>query len=204
MSYRIVSVAALATLLFALSATSASAQAATTYSGQAIVLKAQVLSLVNVTLGDTGALPSSGGKLTSNIAGFDLPGLGSGGAGRASTQGQGNNSKSSASIADLALVPLGIPIGANAVQSQAEAKCQGGVASTSGGTQVVGLNVNGTPVVVSAPNLTIDVIGILTVKVNEQIQNGAGDLTVNALHITGVLSLVDITVASSHADVTCA
>jgi hypothetical protein len=193
----------LATVLAVMTATSALAQAAATYSGQATVLRASV-AVINVTLGDTGPLPSSGGERSSNIAGFDLPGIGSGGAGRSSTQGEGSGSTSSASIADLALTPLGIPITANAVQSQAEAKCQGGTPTTSGSTQVVGLNVNGTPIVVSLPNLRLSVAGLLTVVVNEQIENGEGDLTVNALHVTGLMSLVDITVASSHADVTCA
>jgi hypothetical protein len=193
----------LATVLAVMTATSALAQAAATYSGQATVLRASV-AVINVTLGDTGPLPSSGGERSSNIAGFDLPGIGSGGAGRSSTQGEGSGSTSSASIADLALTPLGIPITANAVQSEAEATCQGGTASTSGSTQVVGLNVNGTPIVVSLPNLRLSVAGLLTVVVNEQIENGEGDLTVNALHVTGLMSLVDITVASSHADVTCA
>jgi hypothetical protein len=203
MMLRVSRVTALATLLSGLLVPSASAAPASGYSGQAMVLKASV-AVINVTLGDTGALPSSGGKLTSRIAGFDLPGIGSGGSGRASTQGQGNHSKSSASVGDLALTPLGVPITADAVRSEAEAKCQGGTPTTSGGTRVVGLNVNGTPIAVSAPNLAIDVAGLLTVKVDERINNGPGDITVNALHITGVMSLVDITVASSHADVTCA
>jgi hypothetical protein len=202
MFHRLVLAAVSAALLVALTASSVAAQAATSYSGQATVLKASV-AVVNVTLGDTGALPSSGGTLTSNLVGFDLPGIGSGGAGRASTEGQGELSRANASVADLALTPLGIPITANAVQSEAEARCESGTAVTNGSTQVVGLSVNGTPFVVSVPNLTVDVAGILTVTVNEQ-TTGSGDITVNALHVTGLISLVDITVASSHADITCA
>jgi hypothetical protein len=201
MLHRISRVAALATLLTLLTASTATA--ASSYSGQATLLQASV-AVVNVTLGDTGPLPASGGSLTSSVAAVDLPGLGSVGAGRASTSGQGDESLSSAALADLDLNLLGIPITADAVGSRAEARCQGSVPEVRGDARVVELVINGTPIVASVPNLTIDVAGLITVVVNEQTSSAggnAGTMTVNALHVSG--PAIEIVVASAHSGITC-
>jgi hypothetical protein len=196
----------LAAALAVTAVSAALAQAPSSYSGRATVLSATAPIIGTVAFGDTGALPSSGGKLTSSAAAIKLPGLGTAGVGSATTQGQGQHSKSSASLTNLDLTPLGIPITATVLESDAQASCQSGTPQTSAGAQVVGLVVNGTPIVASTPNLTINVLGLATVVVNEQTSSTSGrngQITVNALHISVPVLGIDVVVAHSEADITC-
>src|SRR5689334_23936253 len=50
------------------------AQSATTFSGEAVALKANALG-VSVALADTGALPSSGGNLSTSLASTNIAGI---------------------------------------------------------------------------------------------------------------------------------
>lgn len=205
MFHRVSLVAAVATLLIALAASVVSAAPATSHSGQATLVKASVLGITTA-IGDTGPLPSSGGKRTSAVTVVNLPDLLTAGVGQASTQGQGNQSRSQASLTDLALTVLGISISATAVRSEAEARCQAGQPEVSGGSEVAGLVVNGVPIGVAAPNLTVSLPGVGTVVVNEQRFSTSGDTgesTVNALHVTVPVLGLDLVVASSQADITC-
>jgi hypothetical protein len=192
-----------ATALAALWTAGVSAAPATSFSGQATLVNASVPLLGKIVVGDTGPLPASGGNLSSSVAAVNLPGLLTAGVGQSSTSAQGNHSRSSASLADISLTPLGIPVTVDAVQSQAEARCQAGEPQVSAGSQLAGLTINGTPFIVAAPNITLP-LAVANVVVNEQktSTNGAtGESTANALHAT-VLG-VDLVVASSHADITC-
>lgn len=193
-----------ASALAALWTAGVSAAPATTFSGQATLVNASVPLLGKIVVGDTGPLPASGGELSSSVAAVNLPGLLTAGVGQSSTRAQGNRSRSRASLTDISLTPLGIPITVNAVESQAEARCQDGQPQVSASSQLAGLTINGTPFVVVAPNITLP-LTVANVVVNEQktSTNGAtGESTANALHVT-VLG-IDLVVASSHADITCA
>jgi hypothetical protein len=197
---RIVSTVALGMLAAALAAMAASA-AATSFSGQATAARASVLG-INLAFADTGPLPASGGSQETSLAGVNLPGVLTTGVLNASTVGRGNHSRSETSAANVAV--LGNLITATAVQSQAEATCQGSEPQTSGSSTLANLVVAGQPVaVVGSPVITLPLLGI-TVAVNEQTSStsdGHGDVTVNALHVTG--PGIDIAVGSSHSDIDC-
>lgn len=184
----------------------ATAQPATSYSGRATAASVSVLN-ISGSFADTGALPSSGGSERTSLVGLTLPGLLSVGALNASTQGQGNHSRSRSSVGDVELSLPGLALGATALRSEAEARCQSGEPQVSGASEIAGLTINGEPiVVVGSPTLVLPLpLGIVTVKLNEQTSatNGNhGEMTVNAVHITG--PFIDIALASSSADIDCA
>ena len=197
---RITSVVAFVVLIAGIAATAASA-AATSFSGQATGARASVLGL-NLAFADTGPLPSSGGSREASQVALNLPGILTTGVLTASTEGRGNHSRSHASAANIAV--LGNLIGATAVESQAEASCRGSEPQTSGSSNLANLVVAGQPVaVVGSPVITLPLLGI-TVAVNEQTSSTSGshgEITVNALHISG--PGIDIVVASSRSDIDC-
>lgn len=138
--------------------------------------------------------------------------------------GTPNSSQSRATVnnLDLRLFDGAVRVAADTVQSASTCTC--GANPTCSGTtliqtlQVNGvlipiLDVNGNTIVNPAPNTTIlpAITGVagLTIILNEQIRNGSGDITVNALRIIlrdPVTNAVraDIIVAQSHSDITCA
>jgi hypothetical protein len=181
----------------------ASAQPATTYSGQATAFRASILG-INLTFADTGLLPSSGGSQRVSFVGLTLPLL-TVGALNASTQGRGNHSRSRSSVGDVELNLPGLPIAAEALRSEAEASCRGGEPQTGGSSDIAGLTLNGQPIVfVGLPNVVIPVLGF-TVTLNEQTSSTSGnhgEITVNAVHIAG--PGIDVVLASSKADIDCA
>jgi hypothetical protein len=177
------------------------AQGTTTFSGEAIGLKASVVG-ISLDLADTGALPSSGGNLSTSLATVNVAGIASADALKSSTSGGGSSSQSQSTLADVNL--LNGLVAATAVKSNTSATCSGGQASVSGNAQLVGLTVAGQSILVSNPNLSISLPGGITVIINEQTSSSggnAGSITVNALHVTG--PSLDIVVASTHSDITC-
>ena len=177
------------------------AQGTTTFSGEAIGLKASVVG-ISLDLADTGALPSSGGNLSTSLATVNVAGIASAEALKSSTSGSGSSSQSQSTLADVNL--LNGLVAATAVKSNTNATCSGGQASVSGNAQLVGLTVAGQSILVSNPNLSISLPGGITVIINEQTSSSggnAGSITVNALHVTG--PSLDIVVASTHSDITC-
>jgi hypothetical protein len=198
-TYRI----AAATLFAALAVSGVSAAPATSFSGRATLVNASVPLLGNIVVGDTGPLPASGGNLNSSVLAVNVPPLVTAGVGQSSTSGEGNHSRSSTSLTNLALNVLGISIAANAVQSDAQARCQAGQPQVSGSSQLAGLVINGQPIAVATPNLAISLLGV-NVVVNEQktsTSGASGESTANALHVTALG--IDVVIASSHADITC-
>jgi hypothetical protein len=197
---RIVSIIGFTVVVAALAATAASA-AATSFSGRATAARASVLG-VTLAFADTGALPTSGGSQDASFAAVNLPGILTTGVLTASTVGRGNHSRSEASVGNVAV--LGNLIMASAVTSQAEATCRGSEPQTSGSSNLANLTVAGQPVaVVGSPVITIPLLGI-TIAVNEQTSStngGHGEITVNALHVSG--PGIDIVVASSQSDIDC-
>ena len=174
---------------------------ATTFSGEAVALRANALG-ISLALSDTGALPSSGGNLSTSLASVNVLGLASADALKSTSSGSGTSSQSQSSVANLSL--LGGLVTADVVKSNSSATCSGSQASVSGNAELVGLVAAGQSVVVSNPNLAISLPGGISLIVNEQTSSSGGNtgsMMVNALHVKGPST--DIVVASAQSGVTC-
>ena len=172
-----------------------------TFSGEAVGLQASAVG-VSLKAADTGALPSTGGSLSTSVASVNVAGIASADLLKSSTSGSGTSSQSQSTLADLNL--LNGLVTATAVQSNSSASCSGSQASTSGSAELVGLTVAGQSILTSNPNLSISLPGGISVIVNEQTSSSggtSGSMTVNALHVTG--PSIDIVVSSAHSDITC-
>jgi len=201
----------------------------TTYSGSAYNLKATVnpLNVLPTKIGPVtySALPADGSGGIAQDSLLDLNGivttplLVSADALSTSAVGSGSLSSSFSSVADVALgVPgaLGIPgltMSVSVIQTEADAVCTNGVASTSGSSEILSLTVNGTKYGLSGslpPNITIP--GVVSINLNEQVVTGSGgskSISVNAIHITTLSPLAtlvpaDIILGHSDAGITCA
>ena len=177
------------------------AQAASSFSGEGVALKANALG-ISLSASDTGALPSSGGNLSTSLASVNVLGLASADLLKSTSSGSGSSSQSESQVADVNL--LGGLITAKVVDSNSSATCSGSTASTSGTAQIVNLMAAGQSIVVSNPNLALSLPGGISLVVNEQTNStggNSGSMTVNALHVTG--PSIDIVVASAHSDITC-
>jgi hypothetical protein len=191
----------------------------------------------NARVAETGNLPAAGGSLQGDVANANvqLGAIGtlssltteiiqtrtSGGA----AGGTPNSSQSRATVNNLDLALLGgtvSPIGVTATTVQSTTMCTCGARPTCSGTttienlQVNGRRVTADVIVIPAPNTTIvsllldalgTQVGTVTLTLNEQIFNGSGDITVNALRIqiaalNGAVT-TNIIVAQSHSDITC-
>ena len=172
-----------------------------TFSGEAAALKANALG-ATLSLADTGALPASGGNLSTSLASVNVLGLVSADALSSSTSGSGTSSRSQSSVVNLNL--LNGLVAADVVRSNSSASCSGSTATVSGNSELVGLVALGQPIVVSDPNVAISLPGGISLIVNEQTSSSggsAGSTTVNALHVKG--PGLDIVVASANSDITC-
>jgi hypothetical protein len=177
------------------------AQASTTFSGEAVALRANALG-VSLALSDTGQLPASGGNLKTSVASVNVVGLASADTLSSSTSGSGTSSQSQSSVQSLSL--LGGLVAADLVKSNSSATCSSGQAAVTGNAEIVGLVAAGQSIVVSNPNLAISLPGGISLVVNEQTSSPSGNtgsITVNALHVTG--PSIDIVVASAHSGITC-
>jgi hypothetical protein len=204
---------------------------ATTFSGEATVVQAQVTPLgvlapVGINLVSTGKLPESGDALSAtllqvSIAKEQTAGLLSLDAevGHAHTVGQGKQSRAQATVASLELDVAGNQIGATFLQAIASAVCDAvGGASATGRSTIADLVVKGTTYSVGTePNQVIVDFPTLRVIANEQTRKSGntsdGDITVNALHVTAYAppnadgtrgaQIADVIIASAHADIHC-
>ena len=177
------------------------AQNATSFSGEAVALRANALG-ISLALSDTGPLPSGGGNLSTSLASVNVAGLASADILKSTTSGSGTSSQAQSSVANLSL--LGGLIAANVVQSNSSATCSSGQAAVSGNAQLIGLVAAGQSIVVSNPNLAISLPGGISLIVNEQTSSSGGNtgsMTVNALHVKG--PSIDIVVASAQSGITC-
>jgi hypothetical protein len=187
--------------ILALSPVASFAQATTTFSGEAVALRASAVG-ISLALSDTGAPPSSGGNLSTSLASLNVLGLASADALKSATSGSGTSSQSQSSIANLSL--LGGLVAADVVKSNSSATCNGGQAAVTGNAEIVGLVAAGQSVLASNPNLAISLPGGIILIVNEQTSSAggnAGSITVNALHVKG--PSIDIVVASAQSGITC-
>jgi len=198
---RTATIASALTAVLCLSPTATFAQNATTFSGEAVALKANAVGIA-VALADTGALPSSGGSLSTSVASANVAGIASADTLSSSTSGSGSSSQSQSTLQDVNLLD-GL-VAATAITSNSSASCSNGQASTSGNAQLVGLTVAGQSILVSNPNLSISLPGGISVIINQQPSSSggtSGSITVNALHVTG--PGIDIVVGSAESDITC-
>lgn len=108
------------TAILALSPVASFAQATTTFSGEAVALRASAAG-ISLALSDTGALPSSGGNLSTSLASLNVLGLASADALKSATSGSGTSSQSQSSVANLSL--LGGLVAADVVKSNSSATC---------------------------------------------------------------------------------
>src|SRR5204863_6107881 len=138
------------TAILALSPIASFAQATTTFSGEAMALRANALG-ISLALSDTGALPSSGGNLSTSLASVNVLGLASADALKSTSSGSGTSSQSQSSVASLSLV--GGLVTAEVVKSNTSATCSNGQAAVTGNAVLVGLGAAGQSVLVSNPNL---------------------------------------------------
>ncbi len=189
------------TAILAFSPLAGFAQAATTFSGEAVALRANALG-ISASISDTGPLPSSGGNLSTSVASVNLVGLATADALKSTASGSGTSSQSQSSVANLNL--LSGLVTADVVQSNSSAACSGSQASVSGNAQIVNLVAAGQSIVVSNPNVAVSLPGGISLIVNEQTSSSGGNtgsMTVNALHVKG--PSIDIVVASAQSGITC-
>jgi hypothetical protein len=174
------------------------------YSGQATGARITV-EVVRI-LGDTGALPSSGGLLELHLPSSSIPPLLSTGPIDALTEGVNGTAHSAATVADVDLTFGTNHVTANLLEAQASAVCSpDGVPELSGSSTILGLTINGQSIVVTGePNQTIQLPDALVI-LNEQtrdLMDASGAITVNALHIQ-VNPIEDFVFSSAHADISC-
>ncbi len=179
------------------------------YSGEAVVVNANVLGVINASISDTGQLPSSGGSLSTSLLTFQLPGTLDLSLLSASTNGSNNQTNSQASVANVSLHVAGVNLTAAVLTSNATTVCSSTTATANGASTIADLKVNGLSVrVTGAPNQTIPLL-IGSLVINEQISSvnlsssaNTASMTVNALHLR-VNLLADVVISSSQAGVSC-
>jgi hypothetical protein len=188
-------------VVVAASAGAMNASAATSYSGQARPLSVSAFG-AGVSVGNTGALPSSGGSQSASLTDLNVLGFVRVGLLQGTTSGSGDQSASQASLVTVS-VPL-VGLTADVVKSQTTATCNGTTPSVSGSSQLVNVTLLGLPISAPTPNVAITLPGGISVLLNEQtssVSGNHGSMTVNAIHVTG--PGIDIVVASAESDITC-
>lgn len=190
-----------AVVVAAATAGATNASAATSYSGQARPLSISAFG-AGVNIGDTGALPTSGGSQSASLVNLNVLGLATVGLLEGSTSGSGDQSTSSASLVSVSLPIIGLT--ADVVKSTSTAQCSGTTPSVSGSSDLVNVTILGLPVSAPMPNVAITLPGGISVLLNEQtssVNGNQGSITVNAIHVTG--PGIDIVVSSAESDITC-
>ncbi|SDS42724.1 choice-of-anchor P family protein [Opitutus sp. GAS368] len=183
---------------------------ATSFSGQAIAVNLNDIHQPvpgPIVVADTGPLPGSGGSLSTSVGAQNFyNGDLTLQSASASTSGSGNTATSTSSVQSLSMMFMDANGGTDtlsfgSISANASATCGASGATTSGGSQVSGLVLNGQAVAVTGEvNQTIAFSGF-TLVLNEQITS-AGSLTVNAIHIM-VPGCMDGVISTAHADIAC-
>jgi hypothetical protein len=177
------------------------ADAATAYSGQARPLSVSAFG-ASVSIGDTGALPTSGGSQSAALLDLNVLGFATIGLLKGTTSGSGDEATSQASLVTVS-VPI-VGLSADLIKSTSTASCNGTTPSVSGSSELVNVTLLGLPISAPMPNLAIVAPGGISVILNEQtssVSGNQGSMTVNAIHVTG--PGIDIVVASAESDITC-
>jgi hypothetical protein len=177
------------------------AEAATSYSGHARPLSVSAFG-ASVSIGDTGALPASGGSQSASLTNLNVLGLATIGLLQGTTSGSGSQSTSLASLLSVS-VPI-VGLSADVIKSQSTAQCNGTTPSVSGSSELLNVTLLGMPISAPTPNVSIVLPGGISVILNEQtssVRGNRGSITVNAIHVTG--PGIDLVVASAESDITC-
>jgi hypothetical protein len=156
----------------------------------------------SVNIGDTGALPSTGGSQSASLTNLNVLGFVTVGLLQGTTSGSGSQSTSAASLVSVS-VPI-IGLSADVVKSTSTASCSGTTPSVSGSSQLVNVTLLGLPISAPMPNVSIVLPGGISVILNEQtssVSGNQGSMTVNAIHVTG--PGINIIVAGAESDITC-
>ena len=165
--------------------------------GQARAVQAVVAGAFGTTttaLADTGTFGDSNDAREASQLTGDIPSLLTASVLHATAIGWPDQVDSEASLADLVLIIAGTTIGADFIQSRAQA-IQG--AGGAGAVSVEDLSINGLPIAVAGnPNETILIPGGRVV-INEQ-QTTATGAVVNALHVI-VYGVADVVIGSATA-----
>jgi hypothetical protein len=196
--------------MLVLGSMTAAAHADNSVSGEAFGISANV-GLVVIPKTPDVVLPPAGGMVESELVGVSVPGTVRSDTLRVTTTGAISASVASAqSSATVEAVDIaGGLVTAKLVVAMASSTGDGATATSNAeGSTLVGLTVNGVPLgdVSPPPNFRIDIPGVGTVFLNEQVPGGDGvhttALTVNMIHVvlTGAVA-GDIIVASAHSDV---
>lgn len=195
---------------------------ASSYSGDAAVIDIDATLLGTLSAGvhlvEAGPLPASGGSDAEELLHVSAPAplALDASVALATTLGSGQLATSFASVADLSLgIDAGLTsvadVSAGVLQATSRAECVSGAPVLSGSANLVGASVSvlgAAPIVLPvnpAPNTTIDVGGLATLTLNEQIV-GPGSITVNALHLqvnVPLVATVDVVISHAHSDITC-
>jgi hypothetical protein len=127
----------------------------------------------------------------------------------ASTIAQGDRVRSEASLAEINLAVAGNSVGASFLMAHAMAVCTASGPVVSGNAELADLVVNGQPIAVgTAPNQSVNA-GPVTVYINQQQTNSAGnaiDATALRVVVTDPLTgatLADVSFSHVHADAVC-
>lgn len=177
------------------------ANAATSFSGHARPLSASAFG-ASVSIGDTGALPSSGGSQSASLTNLNVLGLATIGLLQGTTSGSGSQSTSQASLVSVSLPIVGLS--ADIVKSSSTAQCNGTTPSVTGSSELLNVTLLGLPISAPTPNVAIVLPGGISVILNEQkstVSGNQGSITVNAIHVTG--PGIDVVVSSAESDITC-
>jgi hypothetical protein len=177
------------------------ANAATSFSGHARPLSVSAFG-ASVSIGDTGALPASGGSQSASLTNLNVLGFVTVGLLQGTTSGSGNQSTSAASLVSVSVPIIGLT--ADVVKSTSTAQCNGTTPSVSGNSQLVNVTLLGLPISAPTPNVAIVLPGGISVILNEQtstVSGNQGSMTVNAIHVTG--PGIDVVVSSAESDITC-
>lgn len=195
---------------------------ASSYSGDAGVIDIDATLLnaleAGVHLVEAGPLPATGGSDTDELLHLSSPAplALDASVGLATTLGSGQLATSFASVAALSLgIDAGLTsvadVGAGVLQATSRAECVNGAPVLTGGANLVDATVrvlDGVEIALPvnpAPNTSINVGGLATLTLNEQIRT-ADSITVNALHLTVKVPLVadvDVIIAHAHSDIEC-
>lgn len=175
----------------------------TTYGGRAFVAYVNTLLTGPMTLSDTGQLSPNGGWQGNSLHVCGVGGILTADILGAYTAGESGRATSEASLADVDILPGTLTeLKASFIQARSVATCSGVQgASSLAQVQFLGQTIN----VTGAPNQTINVPGVATLVLNEQIDGSSGDqhvITVNALHLV-VNGVAEVILSSAQSEVVC-
>ena len=173
------------------------------YGGQGTAIRASVLG-ISIVISDSGPLPPSGGNQEAFSLKATVPGLLTADVLRAAAVGENDGTYSEALVTNFRITVEGNTIASNYLVARAAAVGDTGDPAISGGSEIVGLVINGETIVVSGePNQSL-ALPNGHVVLNEQqgtVADNAGDITVNALHVV-IQESADLLISSAHASIT--